>query len=268
MSNVLQAYGRRLYPPLAVFLGFIGVWYLYARFLLSENERKTSMAYPHEVLADFFGGGPAGDQPGELLAALWLTFIVALIGLLIAMVIGIFFATLMSQAKWIENSFYPYAVFLQTVPVLALVPLIRLNFGFGLPARILVCVIISLFPIITNTLFGLKSAEASQHELFTLHHASRWTRLMKLQFPAAVPAMFTGFQISAGLSVIGAIVGGFFFQQGPRDLGARILLYTQRLRPPELIAAVILSALLGMVFFWFFGWAGNRLTRSWYKGER
>jgi NitT/TauT family transport system permease protein len=194
--------------------------------------------------------------------------VAAIAGLVTAMILGVFSAVMMSQATWIETSFYPYAVFLQTVPILALVPLIGLLFGFGMGARILVCVIISLFPIITNTLFGLKSAEKAQHELFSLHHASRWTRLTKLQFPAALPAMFTGFQISAGLSVIGAIVGGFFFGRGPRDLGNRILLYSNRLRPAEMIAAVILSALLGVVFFQFFGWAGNRLTRSWYKGER
>ena len=118
---------------------------------------------------------------------------------------------------------------LASVPILALVPLIGLLFGFGFSARILVCVIIALFPIITNTLFGLKSAEKSQHELFTLHGAGTWTRLIKLQLPASLPAMFTGFQISAGLSVIGAIVGGFFFGRGPKDLGNRILLYSSRL---------------------------------------
>ena len=76
------------------------------------------------------------------------------------------------------------------------------------------CVIISLFPIIVNTLFGLQSADRGMHDLFTLHHASRWTRLRKLMFPAALPAMFAGLRISAGLSVIGAIVGDFFFGRG------------------------------------------------------
>ncbi len=259
------AWKSRVMPPLLVFIGFVIVWYVAAT-LMGENTRKTALAYPHQVVTEFFGGA-GGEQPGQLLSATWLTFVVAIAGLLIAMVLGIFFAVLMSQAEWVETSFYPYAVLLQTVPILALVPLIGLLFGFGMGARILVCVIISLFPIITNTLFGLKSAEKAQHELFTLHRASRMTRLMKLQFPAALPAMFTGFQISAGLSVIGAIVGGFFFGRGPRDLGNRILLYSNRLRPAEMIAAVILSALLGVVFFQFFGWAGNRLTRSWYKGD-
>ncbi len=267
-TGLIPAWRSRLVPPILVFFGFVGLWYGYARFVLDENGRKTALAYPHTVLTTFFGGGPEGEQPWQLLSALWLTFVVALVGLLIAIVLGTLFAVLMSQAQWVETSFYPYAVLLQTVPILALVPLIGLLFGFGMGARILVCVIISLFPIITNTLFGLKSADRAQHELFTLHRAGRLTRLIKLQFPAALPAIFTGFQISAGLSVIGAIVGGFFFGRGPRDLGNRILLYSNRLRPAEMIAAVILSALLGVVFFQFFGWAGNRLTRSWYKGER
>lgn len=266
-EGLLPQWRTRLLPPILVFFGFIGIWYFYARFILDENGRKTALAYPHDVITTFFGGAD-GAQPWQLLSATGLTFVVALAGLIIAMILGVSAAVMMSQAPWIETSFYPYAVFLQTVPILALVPLIGLLFGFGMGARILVCVIISLFPIITNTLFGLKSAEKAQHELFTLHHASRLTRLMRLQFPSALPAMFTGFQISAGLSVIGAIVGGFFFGRGPRDLGNRILLYSNRLRPAEMIAAVILSALLGVVFFQFFGWAGNRLTRSWYKGER
>ncbi len=266
-AGLVPSWRSRVLPPLAVFAGFVALWYGYARFFLDQNERNTALAYPHEVVVAFFGG-PTGDQPQQLLSALWLTFVVALVGLAIALALGVLFAVLMSQADWVERSFYPYAVLLQTVPILALVPLIGLLIGFGLWARVLVCVIISLFPIITNTLFGLKAADQAQHELFTLHHAGRLTRLWKLQIPAALPAMFTGFQISAGLSVIGAIVGGFFFQRGPRDLGNRILLYSSRLRPAELIGAVILSALLGVVFFQFFGWAGNRLTRSWYQAER
>ena len=83
----------------------------------------------------------------------------------------------------------------------------------------IVCVIISLFPIIVNTLFGLQSADPAMHDLFTLQHASRSTRLRKLMFPAALPAIFAGLRISAGLSVIGAIVGDFFFGRGNAGLG-------------------------------------------------
>lgn len=252
----------RLLPPLAVFVGFVALWYAYAHFFMTDAERRTSLPYPHQVLTDAF---LVGDIQSELASATWVSFKVAATGLVIAMVLGILFAILMSQARWVERSFYPYAVFVQTVPILALVPLIGLRFGFGFGARVLVVVIISLFPIITNTLFGLKAAETGHHELFSLHGASRLTRLRKLQLPASLPAMFTGFQISAGMAVIGSIVGGFFFGRGERDLGNRILLYSNRLRPAELIAAIILSALLGVLFFQFFGGLGRRLTRHWYQ---
>jgi NitT/TauT family transport system permease protein len=258
----LRGLARTLLPPLGVFVAFVALWYAYAHFVMTEAERRTSLPYPHQVLTDAF---LVGDIQRELASATWVSFKVAATGLAIAMALGIVFAILMSQARWVERSFYPYAVFVQTVPILALVPLIGLRFGFGFSARVLVVVIISLFPIITNTLFGLKAAETGHHELFSLHGASRLTRLRKLQLPASLPAMFTGFQISAGLAVIGSIVGGFFFGRGERDLGNRILLYSNRLRPSELIAAIILSALLGVVFFQFFGGLGRRLTRHWYQ---
>ena len=94
-------------------------------------------------------------------------------------------------------------------------PVIGFAFGFNFRSRVLVCVLIALFPIITNTLFGLLSVDHGQHDLFTLHGAGRWKRLWKLQFPTAPPNIFTGLRISAGSSVIGAVVGDFFFVQGP-----------------------------------------------------
>jgi len=254
-----------IFPPLAVFAGFIGVWYLYSAYVLDEAERNISLPYFHDVVDVAFMNG---ENRGELLGATWTSAWIAAIGLVIAIVLGLFFAVLMSQARWVERSFYPYAVLLQTIPILALVPLIGLRFGFGIPARVSVVVIISLFPIITNTLFGLKAADQGHHDLFTLHKANRFTRLFKLQFPTALPAMFTGFQISAGLAVIGEIVGGFFFGRGATDLGNRIQLYAARLRSEELIGAIALSAALGIIVFWFFGFLRTYFTSSWADADR
>src|SRR6266545_4368274 len=111
----------------------------------------------------------------ELLEGLAQSARVAMLGLGIAAGLGTGLAVLMHQARWIERSLYPYAVVLQTVPILALVPL--LGFGFGLRSRVLVCVLIALFPIIANTLFGLHSVERGYHDLFTLHRATRQARL-------------------------------------------------------------------------------------------
>src|SRR5206468_10885465 len=126
----------------------------------------------------------------------------------------------------------------------------------------------ALFPIVTNTLLGPKSIDQSHHDLFTLHHASRWQRLAKLQFPGALPAIVSGWRIAAGLSVIGAIVGDFFFRQGEPGIGRLIDDFRARLQSEQLFAAVALSSLLGLLVFWAFGLLGRLLVGSWYESQR
>lgn len=270
----LGGWARLLGAPLAVFAAVVGAWYLLSWRLLpvvlgrgsgpevAARLRGTLLPYPHDVVATALLD-PANLT--ELLSGLWLDVRLAFGGLLISIVVGVGSAIAMSQAKWIERSFYPYAIFLQTVPILALVPMIGLWFGFGFSARIFVTAMMSLFPIITNTLFGLLSADRGLHDLFTLHTTSRWARLVKLQIPASLPAMFTGFQISAGLSVIGAIVGDFFFGRGEKGLGNLIQLYVNRLRPEMLFGALFFSTLLGLAVFLGFGWLRTRLTAHWHE---
>ena len=132
-------------------------------------------------------------------------------------------------------------------------------------ARVIVCVIIALFPIIVNTLFGLLSAPRGLHDLFTLQRASRWTRLRKLMFPAALPAIFAGLRISAGLSVIGAIVGDFFFGRGDPGIGQLLQRYANRLEGEQLLAAIIMSSILGVVVFQLFGWIQSLVIGAWHK---
>lgn len=257
--------------PALVLAGVVAIWYLlswrYLPIILGRDAtpeflRNIILPYPHDVVQVAFLDS---TNLGDLLSGLLLDVRLSFTGLAISITIGVLTAVAMSQARWVERSFYPYAVFLQTVPILALVPLIGLFLGFGFSARLIVVVIISLFPIITNTLFGLKSAEQGLHDLFTLHTTSRWVRLRKLMLPTSMPAMFTGFQISAGLSVIGAIVGDFFFGRGQKGLGNLIDIYSNRLRPAELWGAVLFSTALGLFAFIFFGWLRTRLTGHWHE---
>ena len=251
-------------PPLLVLMVVLAAWYGVSYLLLSP-ERRFLVPPPHAVVQVGF---LTRDNLVELLDALALTTRVALVGLAIAVTVGMSTAILMHQARWIERSVYPYAVVLQTIPILALVPLFGFWFGFGMVSRVLVCVLIALFPIIANTLFGLQSVEPSQHDLFTLHTAGRLTRLWKLELPAALPAIFTGLRISAGLSAIGAIVGDFFFRQGPPGIGILIDLYRARLQSEQLFAAVIFSSLLGVVVFWCFGLLARRVVGRWHGSGR
>ncbi|MEU5693245.1 ABC transporter permease subunit [Actinosynnema sp. NPDC020468] len=251
----------RAVPVLVVFVVVLVCWHVVSTVVLSPA-RRFLLPAPHEVL---LVGFLDPDNLSDLLAALGRSALVAVLGLVIAAALGVGLAVLMSQARWVEQAVYPYAVVLQTVPILALVPLFGFWFGFGFPSRVLVCVLIALFPVVANTLLGLKSASAGLHDLLTLHRAGRVRRLLVLQFPAALPALFTGLRISAGLSVIGAVVGDFFFKQGEPGIGVLIDLYRQRLQSEQLFAAVLLSSAFGVVVFWLFGALARRAVGSWHE---
>ena len=248
-------------PPAAVFLATLAVWYGVS-YLLLDARRRFLVPPPHDVIqVSFFDPFNLRD----LLNALWLSTRVAFTGLAIAIVLGLILAVAMNRAKWIERSIYPYVVLTQTIPILAMVPLFGFWFGFGAFSRVLVVVLFAIFPIVANTLFGLQSVDQEHHDLFTLHGASRRTRLWKLELPTALPSIFTGLRISAGLAVIGAIVADFFFKQGNPGIGILIDRYQSRLQSEQMVGAIILSSLLGIVVFWFFGFLARRVVGGWHE---
>ena len=250
----------RVLAPCLVLLGVLGAWSFTSRVLL-DPERRFLLPTPESVLLK---GVLDKASLVEMLGALASTTEVALVGLSIAIVLGVLTGILMSQARWLEYSIYPYAIALQTIPILAVVPLLGYWFGFDFQSRVIVCVLVSLFPLITNTLYGMKSVDTGHHDLFTLIRASRRQRLIYLQLPAALPAIITGCKISAGLAVIGSIVADFFFRQGEPGIGRLIDIYRQRLATEQLMTALLLSSLLGLLLFGVFevlgrfvdGWRG------------
>lgn len=260
-NDRLRRWLRTIFPPILLGICLIGLWYFISYIVLDE-QRRFLLRPPHQV---WLVGFADWDNFREILAGLWSSTQVALIGLSVAILIGLTLATLMSQSELIERAIFPYAVTLQAIPILAIVPLIGFWFGFGVSARVIVCVIIALFPIIVNTLFGLLSAPRGLHDLFTLQRASRMTRLRKLMFPAALPAVFAGLRISAGLSVIGAIVGDFFFGRGEPGIGQLLQRYANRLLGEQLLAAIIMSSLLGVIVFQLFGWLQTQFIGAWHE---
>lgn len=256
------AWVSTVWPPMIVFAAIVAVWSIASMLL---GDRSFLLPAPYRIFTDGLFDPIVGP---EILEALGQTTLVAFIGLAIAIVVGIGWAVVMLQAKWAERSLYPYAVILQCIPILALVPLIGFWFGYGLPGRIIVCVLIALFPLVSNTLFGLQSVDRSQKELFQLQRAGRWTTLWKLQLPAALPSMFVGLRTSAGLSIVGAIVGDYFFRRGAPGLGSLMSAYTSRLLAAELYASVVVAALLGVAIFVGFGLLSRLVVGRWYDATK
>jgi NitT/TauT family transport system permease protein len=250
----------RLIPPLVTFGIFIGVWYLVGLVLL-DPDRRFLLPTPGAVVRVAFLD-PYNRT--DILRALWLSTVISVIGFVIAVVLGMALGIAMSQGRWVERSLYPYAVMLQCIPTLALVPVIGFWFDFGFTSRIIVTVLIAVFPVISSTFFGLQSADRGQHELFTLHRAGRLVRLWKLQLPAALPAILTGFQVAATLAVVGAVVGDFFFKQGDAGIGVLIDYYRARLQSEQLFGAAMAASLLGVAAFSLFGLISRVVTGGWY----
>ena len=246
--------------PVAVFAVIIGIWY-YISDVVLDPDLQFLLPPPHQVITQGFLDP---DIRAELLASLGRTTQVALTGLVVAIIIGAGWGILMSLASWAERALFPYAVILQCIPILALVPPIGFWFGFGFFARVLVCILIALFPMVSNTLFGLQSVERGQLEFFQLAGASRLTVMLKLKIPAALPAIFAGMRISAGLAVVGAIVGDFFFRQGQPGIGILLSNYASRLQGPPLFAAILTASLLGFVIFALFGRLRTLVVGRWY----
>lgn len=248
------------WQPVVAFFVIIAVWYAIAGAFAAQS-RGFLWPFPHEVLYALLFQPTATSQ---IYPALLSSALVALTGLVFAVVLGITVATLMAQARWVERSFYPYAVILQCLPILAIAPLIGVLFGYNFFGKVVVTVLISLFPMIANTLFGLQAADKAQRELFQLHGASRWTRLVKLQFPAALPSIFVGLRNAAGLSVIGAIVGDQLLGQGSPGLGVAISVFISRIQGPETWATILVASLFGIVVFLIFGLLGRLAVGKWF----
>jgi NitT/TauT family transport system permease protein len=273
MSNDQLKIGHRLSAvllPLTTLIVFLTIWYLYAKFNYDNPvQRRNALPYPHEIITDGFM--PINDKVNGLrpiLGYMWPTVKVTLLGLLIAVALGVFIAVLMNLSRGIERSLFPYAVLLQTVPILAITPLLTELFGEELGVRLVVTVLVAIFPVITNMLFGLQSTDRSLHDLFTLNHASRWTRLIKLEFPSALPSLMTGIRIASGSAVIGSVVADFFFAKGEKGIGYYIRTRQQQsIQRPEMFAGTITASLFGILMFILIGWATSRAIRNWHDSN-
>jgi len=249
--------------PLIVFVLFIAAWYVLAytlpRNFAPATNKPLIIPPPHRLLEDF---SPVIRQ--RLLTAAWITTRTALFGLGISILMGVSLGVMMSRRLWLERALWPYLIALQVTPIIALVPLIIKLIGANFAARVLVTVIITFFPIVSNTLFGFRNVPASMHDLFHMIGASPRQRLIRLEFPAASPSIFAGFRISAGLAVIGAIVGDFFFTRGDPGLGKLINLFFLNNQSGPMFVTAMAASLLGFMLFALFGVLYRSVVGRWY----
>jgi len=202
-----------------------------------------------------------------LFDSLLVTLQITLGALAIAVAGGVGLAVLFTQSRWIEMSFFPYAVILQVTPVVSIAPLIFIYVDNRLAGLLICAWIVAFFPILSNTTMGLNSADHNLRDLFKVYGASRWQRLRFLQLPSALPYFLGGLRIAGGLSLIGAVVAEYVAGTGGigSGLAFRILEAGYRLNIPRMFAALFLIAMTGVVIYASLSFISHMLLRKWHE---
>ncbi len=212
-----------------------------------------------------------GDRFPSLLNSFCITTEEAAGGLAASIVVGVAAAMVFAQWRWLRQTLYPYTILLQTVPIVAIAPLIINWAGAGIFSVTVVTFIICLAPIIANTTQGLIGVDENLIDLFLMYKASPAQILFRLRLPNAMPSFFTGIRISAGIAVIGGITGELFAgstRVGQGGLGYAILYASNQMEIAYLFALVIAATVLGFLFFFltmFFEWLA---LHNWHESSR
>lgn len=205
-----------------------------------------------------------------LLTALWTTTQTTLVALFLAVVGGGCAAVVLAQSRWLETLLSPVMVTLQVTPIIAIAPLILIYAPTPWVAQLICAFLVTFFPIMLNTLQGLKSADRHHADLLKTYSASRWQTLFYLKLPSALPSFFAGLKIGGGLALVAAVVGEFAAGQAGNNAGLafRLLEAQYRLNMPRLFAALVLLAILGAIIFGLTSMLSKLALRHWHESEQ
>jgi NitT/TauT family transport system permease protein len=247
-------------PPLAVGIGFLLLWEAVVRI----------QGIPHYILpAPSLVAATLWHDLPSLWPSLWFTVRITLGALLLAIAGGVAIASVFAMSRRIERAFFPLAIVLQVTPIVAIAPLILIYVESTTAALLLCAFIVAFFPILANTVTGLRSADANLRDLFTLYQATPWQRLRWLLVPSALPYFLAGLRIAGGLALIGAVVAEFAAGAAGRETGlaSRILESAFRTEIPRMFAALVLVSLVGIAIYFIFDLLARRLLGRWHDSE-
>ena len=247
-------------PPILIGLGFLIFWEIAIHLF---DVPPYVLPGPLLILQTLW------IDAGLLMGSLWITLKITLVALLAAALGGAGLAFVMSRSQWLERSLLPYAIIAQVTPIVAIAPLIIIWIDSAFAALVVCAWIVAFFPVLANTMAGLKSADKYLHDLFRLYGASRVQTQTLLEAPTALPYFLAGLRISGGLALIGAVVAEFVAGSGGAATGLayRILEAGYRLQIPRLFAALVLLSLAGIAIYALLTWFSNWALRRWYGGE-
>jgi NitT/TauT family transport system permease protein len=253
---------RAVVPPVVVFAIAVVAW---AVAIPLFHIPAYLLPKPSAVLRSLFL-----DDRNDLLAALGWTTLVSLLGFVVSAVTGILVAVALSASRVLRRALYPYTIIFQTVPIISIAPLLVIWIGEGIGSLTVCTVVVSIFPIIANTLVGLLSTDPALLDLFRLYGAGRWGTFYKLRLPWALPYVFSGLRVAAGLAVIGTVVAEVFvgYIVEGAGLGVKIVAAAKVGRADLTFASVLLACLLGLALFGAVNLTAWLALRRWHASEQ
>lgn len=223
---------------LAVLIGF---WQVY---VTSANVSKFVLPPPSSVASSFW---QEVTTSFTWKTAIWPTVYQSLLGFLLALLVGLVLGFLVGKFDIAHRVLNPFIVGTQVVPLIALVPLFLLWFGFGPTAKVITAALLSFFPMLTNTAFGVQSIPTGMRELFVSLRANPVQRFVLLELPFTLPNILTGARVGIVLATVGAIVAEYL--GGNSGLGAYAVSEQNQLEIPQLFGSILIMAIVGFVLY-------------------
>lgn len=211
---------------------------------------------PSAVIASLW----SGVVSGYFWPHVWSTLQAVLWGLAIGAAVGLLAGMALAESEWLERVLKPYVVVSQVVPKLALAPLFVLWFGFGMLPTVLITALICFFPLMENTLTGLRQVDAQRLQLFRMLGATRWQTLLRLKLPMGLPAILAGLRVAVVLALVGAVVAEFM--GASQGLGAVVIAAQGMMDTTLMFAALVLIAAMGLILYQLCIVLERRLLRS------
>ena len=246
--------------PIILLMIAVGLW----EYLVWFHEiPKYLIPAPSLIAETLVKDGPS------LMASSWFTVKLTFFSLGLAIIGGVLLGAVFALSRPVELSLFPFAVILQVTPVVAIAPLILIYVDSTFAALLICAWIVAFFPILSNTVIGLRSADHNLSDLFTMYRATPWQRLRYLLAPSALPYFMAALKVAGGLALIGAVVAEFVAGTAGQNTGlaSRIIESSFRSEIPRMFAALVLVSLLGIIIFLLTSWASSKVLGHWHESE-
>ncbi len=230
---------KRAWPPAAVLLGVVLIWEFAVRFF---DVPKYILPAPSSILSTL-----ASKWTSSLASATWVTLTEVLIGFVLSLVTAILIAVVLHASEHVRRGVYPLLIGSQTIPIVVIGPILAIIFGYNIVPKVVLVTLICFFPIVVTTIDGLASVDPMLIRMMKTLYGTRWSIFTRVEFPAALPSMFSGIRVAASYAAIGAVFGEY--AGSSNGLGYIMIQATPQLQTAMVFAAILLLSAISVVMF-------------------